>query len=154
MVTSGFLEEPINAQAALADAALKSIPLGAPSINTRQMFLRAVLKMLMPLSAALFFAERVIHSAPFRAELVQELSADLLPFERMADEMLSRARQFGYFDDPETAEPLRWLESCNSGIKDCLVALESMLDPELDELMSEALEEHKRGETVRLDSIR
>jgi hypothetical protein len=33
------------------------------------------------------------------------------------------------------------------------VALESMLDPQLSDLMSAALEEHRRGETVPLDSI-
>ncbi len=34
-----------------------------------------------------------------------------------------------------------------------MVVLESMLDPEVDDLMRAALEEHQRGETVSLDSI-
>jgi hypothetical protein len=59
-----------------------------------------------------------------------------------------------YFDDPDTAEPLRWLEACNEQVKDCMVALESMLDSRLDDLMAGALEEHQRAETVSLDSIR
>jgi hypothetical protein len=58
-----------------------------------------------------------------------------------------------YFDDPDTAEPLRWLESCNEQVKDCMVALESMLDPRLDDVMASALEEHRRRETVPLDLI-
>jgi hypothetical protein len=35
-----------------------------------------------------------------------------------------------------------------------MVALESMLDPQLDELMDAAKGEQQRGETVPLDSIR
>jgi hypothetical protein len=72
----------------------------------------------------------------------------------MADEMLAAAGQRGYFDDPDTAEPFAWLETCNQQVKDCMVALESMLDPQLDGLMAAAMEEHQRGETVPLDSIR
>lgn len=60
----------------------------------------------------------------------------------------------GGFDDPEIAEPLRWLETCNEEVKDCMVALESMLDPQLDDLMAGATEEHKRGATVPLESVR
>jgi hypothetical protein len=72
----------------------------------------------------------------------------------MADDRLKVARQRGYFDDPDIAEPLRWLETCNEQVKDCMVALESTLDPQLDNLMAAALEEHQRGETVPLDSTR
>lgn len=115
---------------------------------------RAVLAMIGPYSAAKFFAERVLQSATFDADLVQTLHSKLLPLERMADDSLNAARQRGYFDNPDTAEPLRWLETCNEQVKDCLVALESMLDPQLDDLMAEALEEHRRGETVPLDSVR
>ena len=86
-------------------------------------------------------------------ELVQKLHSKLLPFERMADDMLAASRQRGYFDDPDTSEPLRWLETCNEQAKDCMVALESMLDPQLDDVMEAALEEHQRSETVPLDSI-
>ncbi len=77
----------------------------------------------------------------------------LLPLERMVDDALVVAQQRGYFDDPDAAEPLRWLETCNEQVKDCMAALESMLDPHLDDLMSAALEEHQRGETVPLDTI-
>jgi hypothetical protein len=59
----------------------------------------------------------------------------------------------GYFDDPDTAEPLRWLETCDEQVKDCMIALESMMDPKLDELIATAMEEHQRGETAPLDSL-
>jgi hypothetical protein len=71
----------------------------------------------------------------------------------MVDGVLVRARQQGYFDDPDAAEPLRWLETCDEQVKDCMVALESMLDPKLDGVMTAAMEEHRRGETVPLESI-
>jgi hypothetical protein len=109
--------------------------------------------MLGPYSAAKFFAERVLQSGAFDAELVQALYSKLFPLERMVDDVLTAARQRGRFDDPDAAEPLRWLETCNEQVKDCMVALESMLDPQLDDLMSAAMEEHQRGETVPLDSI-
>ena len=102
----------------------------------------------------LYIADRVVESATFDAELIQALHTRLLPFERMADEMLAAARQRGYFEDPDTAEPLRWLETCNEEVKDCMVALESMLDQHVDNLMSTAMAEHQRGETVPLDSMR
>jgi hypothetical protein len=35
-----------------------------------------------------------------------------------------------------------------------MVALESMLDSRLDDLMTGTLEEHQRGETIPLDSTR
>ncbi len=72
----------------------------------------------------------------------------------MVDDVLAAARRRGHFDDPDTSEPLHWLETCNEQVKDCMAALESMLDPELDGLMAAAMEEHQRGETVPLDSIR
>ena len=110
--------------------------------------------MLAPYSAALYLAERVVQSAVFDVELVRALHCKLLPLERMADDMLASAKQRGYFDDPDIAEPLRWLETCNEQVMDCMVALESMLDPQLDDVMDAALDEHHRGETVPLDSIR
>jgi hypothetical protein len=113
---------------------------------------RAVLDILAPYSAALYIAERVVQSATFDLELVQMLHTKLLPLERMADEMIDVAKRAGYFDDPAIAEQLRWLETCNEQVKDCMVALESMMDPGLDELMAAAMEEHQRGETVPLDS--
>jgi hypothetical protein len=154
MSTSGIIGEEIDKQAALASFAFQKISGVGAGASARQLLPRAVLDMLGPYSAALYIAERVVQSATFKAELVQALRSKLLPLERMADDMLAAARQRGYFDDPDTAEPLRWLETCNEQVKDRMVALESMLDPQLDDLMAEALEEHQRGETVPLDSIR
>jgi hypothetical protein len=154
MSTTGIIGEEIDKQAALASAALKSLSRAGTGTSATALLPRAVLDMLGPYSAALYIAERVVQSATFNAEVVQSLHSRLLPFERIADDMLSTARQQGYFDDPDAAEPLRWLETCNEQVKDCMVALESMLDPQLDELMAAAMEEHQRGETVPLDSIR
>jgi hypothetical protein len=152
MPTSAIIGE-VDKQAALASAALGDICGVGPGANARQMLPRAILDMLGPYSAALYIAERVVQSDAFNVELVQALHSKLLPLERMADDMLAAAKQRGYFDDPDVAEPLRWLETCNEQVKDCMVALESMLDPQLSDLMSAALEEHRRGETVPLDSI-
>jgi len=154
MSTSGIIGEEIDKQAALASFALQKISGVGAGVSARQLLPRAVLDMLGPYSAALYIAERVVRSATFNAELVQALHSKLLPLERMADDMLAAARQPGCFDDPDTAEPLRWLETCNQQVKDCMVALESMLDPQFDDLMAEALEQYQRGETVPLDSIR
>jgi hypothetical protein len=154
MSTSGIIGAEIDKQAELASAALKSMSGVGAGTTARQLLPRAVLDMLGPYSAALYIAERVVQSATFNAEVVEALHSGLLPLERMADDMLAAARQHGYFDDPETAEPLGWLETCNEQVKDCMVALESMLDPQLDDLMGAALEEHRRGETVPPDSIR
>jgi hypothetical protein len=154
MSTSGIIGEEIDKQAALASAALQGITGVGAGTNARQVLPRAVVDVLAPYSAALYIAERVVQSAAFDAELVRSLRSKLLPLERMADDMLAAAKQRGYFDDPDIAEPLGWLETCNEQVKDCMVALESMLDPQLDGLMGAALEEHQRGETVPLDSIR
>ena len=154
MSTSGIIGEEIDKHAALAGAAFQNISAVGAGTSAKLLLPRAVLDMLGPYSAALFFAERVVQSGNFNAELVQALHSKLLPLERMADDMLAAARQRGYFDDPDMAEPLHWLETCNEQVKDCMVALESMLDPQLDDLMAAALEEHERGETVPLDSIR
>lgn len=153
MSASGIIGEKFDEEAALASAALQNISGADAPTSARQSLPRAVLDMLGPYSAALYIAERVVQSEIFNAELVQMLHSKLLPLERMADEMLSSARQRGYFDDPETAESLRWLETCDEQVKDCMVALESMLDPQLGNLMDAASEEHQRGETVPLDSI-
>jgi hypothetical protein len=154
MSTSGIIGEEIDKQAALASAALQTISGVGAGTSAKQLLPRAVLDMLGPYSVALYIAERVVESGAFDVELVQALHSKLLPLERMADDKLAAARQRGYFDDPDTAEPLRWLEICNEQVKDCMVALESMLDPQLDDLMAAAMEEHRRGETVPLDSIR
>jgi hypothetical protein len=154
MSTSGIIGEEIDKQAALAGAALQNISGVGAAVNARQLLPRAVLDVLGPYSAALYIADRVVQSTTFDVELVQALHSKLLPLERMADEMLAAAGQRGYFDDPDTAEPFAWLETCNQQVKDCMVALESMLDPQLDGLMAAAMEEHQRGETVPLDSIR
>ena len=153
MSTSGIIGEEIDKQAALAGAALQNISDVGAGASARQLLPRAALDVLGPYSAALYIADRVVQSATFNVELVQALHSKLLPLERMADEMLAAARQRGYFDDPDTAEPFGWLETCNEQVKDCMVALESMLDPQLDGLMAAAMEEHQRGETVPLESI-
>lgn len=154
MSTSGIIGEEIDKQAALASAALQNISGVGAGTSARQLLPRAVLDILAPYSTALYIAERVLQSAVFNVELVRALHSKLLPLERMADEMLAAAKQRGYFDDPDIAEPLRWLETCNEQVKDCMVALASTLDPQLDDLMSAALKEHQRGEAVPLDSIR
>jgi hypothetical protein len=154
MSTSGIIGAEIDKQAALASAALQGISDVGSRTSATRLLPRAVLDVLGPYSAALYIAERIVQSDVFNEELVQALHSKLLPFERMADAMLAAARQQGSFEDPETAEPLRWLETCNEQVKDCMVALESMLDPQLDDLMTLAMEEHRRGETVPLDSIR
>ena len=109
--------------------------------------------MLGPYSAALYIAERIVQSATFDAELVAALHSKLIRLECTVDEMLTAARNRGYFDDPTAGEPLRWLETCSEQVRDCMVALESMFHPHLDEVMAAAMEEHQRGESVPLDSI-
>jgi mRNA-degrading endonuclease RelE of RelBE toxin-antitoxin system len=154
MSTSEIVGEEIGKQAALASSALREISRVGSSPGARHLLPRAVLDMLGPYSAALYIAERVVHSSVINTELVQALHSELLPLERMADGMLAAARQAGYFDDPGTAEPFRWLEMCNEQVKDCMVALEAGLEPDLDRLMAASIEEHQRGDTVSLDSIR
>jgi hypothetical protein len=148
MSVSGIVGEEIDKQAALASAALRN---GAV---VRRLLPRAVFEMLAPYSAALYVAERVVESATFNPELARALHSKLLPLESMVDDVLAAARQRGCFDDADTSEPLHWLETCNEQVKDCMAALESMLDPEIDGLMAAAMEEHQRGETIPLDSIR
>jgi hypothetical protein len=148
--SAGILGDEIDKQTALASDALQDISGVSTGTSARQLLPRAVLAMIGPYSAAKFFVERVLQSGKFDADLVQALHSKLLPLERMADDRLDAARRQGYFDDPDTAEPFRWLEACNEQVKDCMVALESMLDPHLDNLMAEAVEEHQRGETVPL----
>jgi hypothetical protein len=152
MSTSEIIGEEIDKQASLASAALRDI--AGAGVAGRQTLPRAVLDVLGPYSAALYIAERVVESDVFDAELVGAVHSKLLPLERMADGMLAGARQSGQFEDPDAAEPLRWLEACSEQLKDCMVALESMLDPQLDDLMDAAMEQHRRGETIPLESIR
>ena len=95
-------------------------------------------------------AEHFLESNVFNAELVRTLHSKLLPLERMADEALAAAKQGG--TSTIRLQPTRFVgsEGCNEQVKDCMVALESMLDPELDGLMTLALEEHQRcGATTR-----
>lgn len=154
MSTSGMVGEEIDKQAAMASAALQDIASSGHGTSAKRLLPRAVFDMLGPYSVAHNIAERVLQSGSFNLELVQSLHSGLVPFERMADEMLATSRQRGYFDDPDIAELLHWLETCNEQVKDCMVALESMLDPQLDDLMTSSLEEHRRGETIPLGSIR
>jgi hypothetical protein len=153
MSDAGTLGNELENQAALTGAALSHITNAGDSIGAEQAFPRAVLAFLGPYEAARYFAERVVDSEVFDAKLVESLYSKLLPLERMADSTLDAARQRGYFDDPDAAAPLRALEECNEQVKDCIVALESMLGPELDDIMAEAAEEHHRGKTVPLNSI-
>ncbi len=92
-----------------------------------------------------------MESATYSPELAQSLHAKPLPFEWMVERTLATVRERGYLEDPEAGEPLRWLESCDEQIRDCLVALESMLGPELDAILRAAPED--RGETIPLESI-
>jgi hypothetical protein len=154
MCASGIIGEEIEKQAALASAALQEISGVGSGTGLRQLLPRAVLSMLGPYSLALYIAEHVVESEVFNVERVQLVHSKLLPFERMADDMLAACKQRGYFDEPDAAEPLHWLETCNEQVKDCMVALESMLDSRLDDLMTGTLEEHQRGEPIPLDSIR
>jgi hypothetical protein len=144
MSTSAIIGEEIDKQAALAKAALGDIAGVGP---------RAILDALGAYSATLYIAERVVESENFDPELVRSLHSKLLPLEHVADGILAAARQRGQFEGQDVAEPLRWLEICNEQVKDCMVAMEAMLDPQLDDLMGAALEEHRRGETVSLDSM-
>lgn len=149
--SAGILGEEIDRQAALASIALQRI--SGTGTGALPSLPRAVLNALWPYSVALYIAERVVQSDAFDAKRARTLHSKLVPLERMADDALSAARLSGYFDDPDAAEPLRWLEACNEQVKHCMVALESMLDPKLADIMSTAMEEHRRGETVPLDSI-
>ena len=153
MSAAGIVGDEIDKQAALAAAALQDVTGVGAGVSARKLFPRAVLALLGPYSAAKFLAERVVQSETFNMELVKAFHSKLLPLERMAEDVLVAARQQGYFDDPDATEPLRWLETCDGQVKDCMVALESMLDPQLDELMAAAEEEHRRGESVPLDSL-
>ena len=153
MSTCEIVGEEIDRQAALASTAMRKISGVGAGARNEQLLPRAVFEVLGPYSAALYIAERVVESASFNVELVHALHFKLLRLERMADDMLSAARQKGNFDNRETVEALPWLENCNERVKDCMVALESMLDPKLVDLMASAMDEHERGETVPLDSI-
>lgn len=150
MSALGIIGEEIDKHVALARAALREVS-GSKSTKTLP---RALLDVLGPYSASLYIAERIIESESVNAELVETLHSKLIPLEEMTDRVLASARQQGHAGDPEVAEPFRWLEICNEQVKDCMVALEAMLDPELDDLMNAAVEEHRRGETVPLDSLR
>lgn len=154
MSTPEIIREEIDNQTALARAAFQSAPGITAGTAGRQLLPRALLDMLRPYLLARFFAERVVQSPTFNLELVEALHSKLLPLERMADGVLSAAKQHGYFDDPEISDPLHWLETCNEQVKDFMVALESMLDPQMDDLIDAALKEHQRGGTVPLESIK
>ncbi|HXB72285.1 MAG TPA: hypothetical protein VNY05_28865 [Candidatus Acidoferrales bacterium] len=71
MSTSGIIGEEIDKHAALASAALRNISAVGAGPSAKQLLPRAVFDMLGPYSAALFFAERVVQSDQFNAELVR-----------------------------------------------------------------------------------
>ncbi|HYM11023.1 MAG TPA: hypothetical protein VEU62_09825 [Bryobacterales bacterium] len=103
--------------------------------------------------AILYIVERAVASGGFDRDSFHMLHEKVLPLERMADNILASARTRDYLNVTLTAAPLLSLQECNEHIKDCMAALESMLEPHLDDLMAEALDEHRRGETIPLDSI-
>jgi hypothetical protein len=65
MSTSGIVGEEIDKHAALASAALQNVSAVGAGTSAKLLLPRAVLDMLGPYSAALFFAERVVQSGNF-----------------------------------------------------------------------------------------
>jgi hypothetical protein len=130
------------------------VPAGsATRIRLLEALGRSLWKFVKPYCAVLSIAERVVDSAVFDRQAFLNLHDRLLPLERMADDILATSKKGDYFNRTLTAAPLVSLNACNERIKDCMVAIESSLDPHLDDLMAAALEEHQRGETIPLDSI-
>jgi hypothetical protein len=131
-----------------------SVPAGSATRNRLLEALgRSLWKFVKPYWAVLSIAERAVDSGVFDRQAFLNLHDRLLPLERMADDILAASRKRDYFNRTLTAAPLASLNACNERIKDCMVAIESSLDPHLDDLMAAALDEHRRGETIPLDSI-
>jgi hypothetical protein len=146
--------EELNDQAALALKAEERI---TETEGGRKRLLRDLAEALwafaMPSWAMVSIVERAIDSGLFDRELFQRIHERLLPLERKADQILASAGERDYFNQTSTAAPLLALRACNERLKDCMVAVESMLDPQFDDIMAAALEEHRRGETFPLNSI-
>lgn len=121
--------------------------------RTRPALEQALWGFVKPYWAILSIVEGVVESGPFEHETLTAYHLKLLPLEQMADEALGAAKRGEYSSHSQTAGALLSLQGCNERIKDCMVALESMLDPRLDHVMAGALGEHRRGETVPLDTI-
>ena len=106
-----------------------------------------------PYWAILSFIERVVESGALGGEALKMLLSRALKLEAMMGTLLEDARVHKCFDNRHTAPPLQALEACNERIKDCIVGLEATLDPGLDGVMATAFEEHRRGQTVPLESL-
>ncbi len=140
-----------DTQVTSARAALEKIaPVGNRTSHALEQALWGFVK---PYWAALSLVERVVESGPFEHETLKAYHSRLLRLEQMADETLGAAKKGEYSSHSQTAGALLSLRECNERVKDSMVALESMLDPRLDDIMSGALDEHRRGETVPLDTI-
>jgi len=114
---------------------------------------QALMALAVPYSGIVSIVERAVDSGRFERIAFQKLYDRCIPFEGRIDGIVSLARGRDYFDQPLTAAPLLTLEACNERMKDCLVALESMLDPQLEKRMAAALQEHRSGKTVPLASL-
>jgi hypothetical protein len=148
---TGSLQE-LDKQAAIAAEALQKMTTAAELGRDLPRLEEAIWTFVRPYWHTLTIADRLVDSGADRPE-IEALHSPLLRLEHMADNILATARERGYFEKIDTAAPLLSLESANERIKDCMVALESMLDPQVDDIMAAALEEHQRGETVPLDSV-
>jgi hypothetical protein len=106
-----------------------------------------------PYLAMLTFIEGALESGALDQEMLKMLLSQSLKHEAIVDALLENARAHKYRDNRHTAPPLQALEACAERIKDCMVALEATLDPDLDGIMAGALQEHQRGRTVPLESL-
>ena len=118
MSTSGMIGEEIDKQLASASAALRNIT-GADASAER----KAIASARCP-RRAWALCGGTLHGGPRCAiRHIQRRTCSGCPLqtayslEGMADEMLMAAREQGYFEDPDTAEPLRWLETCNAQVE-------------------------------------
>ena len=140
-----------DAQAASALAAVERM---SPAGNqTRHALERALWGFVKPYWAMLSIVEGVVECGPFELDSLKAIHSTLLQIEQIADETLAAARKRDSSNHSQTAGALLSLQGCNERIKDCMVALELVLDPHLDDVMAGALDEHRRGETVSLDAI-
>lgn len=139
-----------NAKAAFA--ALPAIAAKANRADAVEKLAPAIWQFVMPYWAALVIVERYIESSDFERLPAETMLANLREWERKADEILESARSADYLTHTQTAAPLRSLDLVNERIKDCAVALESMLDPNLDAIMDSALDEYRRNETVLVEA--
>ena|SRR6266436_10381924 len=148
----GSLQE-LDKQAEIAATALQKMTTASELGHDLPTLEEAIWTFVRPYWHTLTIADRVVDSGAFDRPKIEALHSRLLPIEHMAENIIATARERGYFEKTETAAPLLSLEAAHERIKDCMVALESILDPQLDDIMAAALEEHKRGETIPLDTV-